>query len=288
MVGTMPRALLLASALAALALAAPAAYADPTPAAKPATDEPTPTWVTGGAKTPSPATTPTATPAASPAERQHEAVAPAAWMAPPTVFLRPQDVTIAIGIGYGFHNNPNNTTTTTSSGTASGNVTTSSAPTSLLAPNTVSARVRFPSGVTLEPTLVLKNDSSTVDMGGMTMAQTEAITTLTLGSVVRVPLIERGHTDLELLGNASVTSYKDDPPGDNNTLTSTTFTLGWGVGAAYWITAHWQVSVSATNPLINYTKATQQTGAGMSTSTSTSSIGASFDPTVTAMIHLYN
>ena len=173
---------------------------------------------------------------------------------------RPTDLAIAIGLGYSF-------------------------PTSLQTPNTTSVRLRLPSGLTFEPVLVLATSSSDVDT---VMTVTNKQSELTLGSLVHVPLRAHRNVDLELLGNAQVSTSTVDPNGDNNNRTITTFSLGYGVGVAYWISPHWNLSLAATNPLVSYVRTRQETGPTTATVNKTTTLGLVFDPQVALMIHLYN
>ncbi len=57
-----------------------------------------------------------------------------------------------------------------------------------------------------------------------------------------------------------------------------------------WAASPTSASLSATNPLLTYskTRAEQPPPISIETKTSTTSFGAIFDPTISAMIHLYN
>lgn len=79
-----------------------------------------------------------------------------------------------------------------------------------------------------------------------------------------------------------------DPTGDNNNRSITTFSLGYGLGIAYWISPHWNLSLAATNPLVTYVRTRQETGATTTTVNKTTTLGLVFDPQVALMIHLYN
>src|ERR1043166_9092869 len=172
---------------------------------------------------------------------------------------RPTDLSIAIGVGYAF-------------------------PTSLQTPNITSVRLRLPSGLTLEPQLVLATTSNDVDTGAtITNKQSE----ITLGSLVRLPVRVHRKVDLELLGRAAISSSTVDPNGDDNNRTITTVTLGYGVGLAYWISRHWNLSLTASNPLISYVRTRKEQGAAATTVDKTTTIGLVFEPTVALMVHLY-
>lgn len=77
-------------------------------------------------------------------------------------------------------------------------------------------------------------------------------------------------------------------PPDNNNRSITTFSLGYGLGIAYWISPHWNLSLAATNPLVTYVRTRQETGATTATVNKTTTLGLVFDPQVALMIHLYN
>ena len=86
-----------------------------------------------------------------------------------------------------------------------------------------------------------------------------------------------------------LTNQTDNPDGDNNNTKTTAIGLGWGVGITYWYSRHWTLSMSAGNPLVSIAKTTREQPAPVDeTSTTTTAIGAIFDPTVAIMIHLYN
>lgn len=178
---------------------------------------------------------------------------------------RPNELAFAIGIGY--------------TRPPGGGI-------DLQTPNIASARLRLVSGITFEPTVVIGNTSVSTSNG--TTDMNEAITQLNLGTLVRFPVIRHGRVDFEVLGSIGVNVIKDDPDGDYNTRTTTTFDLGWGIGIGYWFGPHWQLSVSATNPVFTYSQQKRDTGLDMSTKDSTSTVAVQFNPTTMVMIHLYN
>ncbi len=188
---------------------------------------------------------------------------------PPPVEVRAPESTgrpagLAIGIGAGY-----------------------SLPTSVQTPNTTSARVRFASGLTLEPRLVVQNTSTTVetDISETSTAQRA----FSIASLVRVPLVQRGKFDLLLLGAAGVGIQTTDPDGPDNNTNATTFAVGWGAAIDWWISEHWNVSFSATNPLFSLRKQTEEMPApDGDRSTTTTTIGAVWDPTISVMIHIFN
>ena len=173
---------------------------------------------------------------------------------------RPTDLSIAIGIGYAF-------------------------PTSLQTPNITSVRVRLARGLTFEPQLVVANTSDKVDTGGTT---TNKQTELAIATVARYPLRVHRKVDLELLGNAGISTRLINPSGANNDRTITTLDVGYGIGLGYWFTPHWNLSLSASNPLLTYARTRQEMTADNVTVTSSTTIGVVFDPEVTLMIHLFD
>jgi hypothetical protein len=238
---------------------APLAAAQPTPV-PPTPPGPPPTAGTDEAPPPAPTPPP---PAPTPP--------PPAPMPPPprhverSADLRPDALTFAIGAGYAL-----------------------SAVTNLETPNAISTRLRLASGLTFEPELIVQNRSDTTTPPAGGMSTTDTTTTLTIGTLVRFPLIKRGRADFEIIGDTALAVVKDNPDGDNNDVTNTTFSIGWGIGIGYWLSTHWQLSFTATNPLIAFTSTDTEVGAGMDQKTSSTQVGVVYDPAVTLMIHLYN
>jgi hypothetical protein len=174
---------------------------------------------------------------------------------------RPQGIAIGLGVGYGL-------------------------PTSLETPNRTSARLRLASGLQIEPLLTISNTSENNDTPTMESENKE--TTFGIAGIVRIPVLTHNKVDLEFLGTLGFSTTKTNPEGDYNTRTVNTFDIGYGIGIAYWLSRHWNFSMSVTNPIVSYDSSKQQTGPGMSTKTSDTTIGLIFVPSVFAMIHLYN
>ena len=188
------------------------------------------------------------------------AAAPTASEALATDAARPTDLAFGIGLGYLL-------------------------PTSLQTPNITSVRVRLARGLTFEPQLVVANTSDKVDTGGTT---TNKQTELAIATVARYPLRVHRKVDLELLGNAGISTRLINPFGANNDRTITTLDVGYGIGLGYWFTPHWNLSLSASNPLLTYARTRQEMTADNVTVTSSTTIGVVFDPEVTLMIHLFD
>jgi hypothetical protein len=176
---------------------------------------------------------------------------------------RPMGFSVGLGLGYGL-------------------------PTALDMPNRTSARLRLASGLTFEPVISIANTTETDQLPAMP-EQEDKLTEFGLAVLVRLPLITHNHVDLEVLASAGFTNVKDNDFGDFNTVTTNTLGIGWGVGIGYWLSRHWQLSMSVTNPLVQYAKTkTQQPPPASTTEASETTLGLIFLPQVTAMIHLYN
>jgi outer membrane biosynthesis protein TonB len=180
--------------------------------------------------------------------------------APPQNEWRPPEFSIGIGIGYQF-------------------------PTSLETPNVATVRFRLPSGLTFEPTLALASTTDTVDTGDPVDDKT---TQLGLGTLIRFPMVAHGRVDLELLGAINVDNVNQNPDGEDDETTTTAVTLNYGLAVTSWINRHWAVSFSALNPLVSFAKVRQEMGPMNVLVTSTTTLGAIFDPTVLVTVHLYH
>lgn len=175
---------------------------------------------------------------------------------------RPEGLAIGIGLGYVL-------------------------PTSIETPNSTSVRVRFAGGLTLEPQVTLANASVKREAAGTD--EKDSSTEITLAAGMRLPLVRHGKYELELLGSVGLTNQTDNPDGADNNTKTTAIALGWGVGITYWYSRHWTLSMAAGNPLVSFAKTSREQPAPVDeTSTTTTAIGAIFDPTVAIMIHLYN
>ena len=174
--------------------------------------------------------------------------------------VHPHELSIAIGLGYLL-------------------------PTSLETPNVTTVRLRLPSGLTFEPQLIFQKTSHTVDTG---TAVTDDINEVGIGTLVRYPLVMHGHVDLEIVGafNVDQLSIKPNAPDSDDTKTRTE--LDYGLAVTTWLNRHWQVSLTALNPVLSIDKDKQQQGPGTTTVTTDTTYGILFDPTVLLMVHLYH
>ena len=186
-------------------------------------------------------------------------------MAKDSMGMRPEE--LAFGIGIGYARPPGGSM-------------------DLQTPNIASVRLRLPSGVTFEPIITIGNTSTEASVANMNT--TETVTELDLGTLVRFPVIRHGNVDFEILGSVGLDVLKDDPDGDFNTKTTTSFAIGWGIGIGYWLSPHFQLSASATNRLLDYTSVKTDTGPDAHTSNSATSFEVAFNPTTIVMLHLYN
>jgi hypothetical protein len=142
------------------------------------------------------------------------------------------------------------------------------------APNTASVRGRLPSGLAFEPRVVLSRTTTEI------FGDEETTTGLGASATVRVPLGGRGRADLLALGIAAVAheSVEDEP--DEEAVTATNVTVGWGLAVDYWLDPSWVVSMSFLNPVVVY--ASQDDNGDPSVL----SYGLVMSPTVLAMVHL--
>jgi hypothetical protein len=175
---------------------------------------------------------------------------------------RPEGISVALGVGYGL-------------------------PTSLETPNITSARLRLPSGLQFEPVFRISNSSSSSDTAGVETESKE--TRFSLAALVRIPIVTKRKVDLELLGTAGFSNTKTNPDGDYNTRTVNSFGIGYGIGIAYWLSRHWNFTMSVTNPIVSWDKTKQQVPPPTAASEdSVTTIGLIFVPQVFMMVHLYN
>ena len=238
-----------AALLATLSLSTAALAQPVTPAPEPAPAAPEPAVVEPVAPAPEPESTEATPPPDSPTASVEATASP----------NRPEGMSLGIGIGY-------------------------SIPAQLLEPNLASVRFRFPSGLTIEPTIVLATARSTVEVGP---AETETESGEgTVAANIRLPLAGRGKIDLVLIGGAGLTYNKQAPDGPDNDTTTATFALSWGLGLDYWPKQSWCLSASATNPLFAFTR-TRQEMAGQDQKSKTLAFGAIFDPGVFILLHMF-
>jgi hypothetical protein len=159
-------------------------------------------------------------------------------------------------------------------------------PTSVEQPNVTSVRFRLASGITFEPMLTLAGTSAGTD-DGMGNTTTTKTADFDLAAVARFPHRLHDRVDLVLVGAAGVGMHLDDPMGDNNNTTTTSITVSWGLGLEYWISPHWSVSLTATNPLLETQRTAMQQPVGDDRTTTTTTVGLVWDPNVVLMAHLY-
>ena len=175
---------------------------------------------------------------------------------------RPEGTAVGIGLGYVL-------------------------PTSLETPNTTSVRLRLASGLTFEPQVTIGTTRIERDSGPLN--EKDSATELTLATAVRLPLVRHGKVELELIGSLGLTTTSDNPDGVDNNTKTTAIGLGWGVGVTYWYSRYWCLSFTAGNPLASFTKINREQPTPLEdVSTTTTAVGAIFDPTVAIMIHLFN
>ena len=157
-------------------------------------------------------------------------------------------------------------------------------PNSLETPNTTSARFRLASGLAFEPVVRFQQSTVSVDVGESTENKE---TTIEIGALARYPLKRRTRVDLVLLGGAFVENVATSPDAMNMDTTTTRFEARYGLAVEFWISQHWQISMSALNTVFRTERVAEEMGAGTETVTTTSTFGAIYDPIISAMVHLY-
>lgn len=137
-----------------------------------------------------------------------------------------------------------------------------------------SVRIRFPSGLSIEPTIA-------VARSGVEWAGSESSATmLSAGAAVRFGVARRGPVQLLGVGEVGVSRARSETDGMSSTMSSTQ--LSWGLAIDYWLRRHLALSVSATNPLVS-----RSTFGGGDSDFTTSSYGLQLDPTIAMMVHLF-
>jgi hypothetical protein len=124
---------------------------------------------------------------------------------------------------------------------------------------------------------------------------TEKSSTTEFGAtlLLRFPLRASARTDLDLIGGAGFATTTFNPDGADNDTSATAFTVSYGLGVGFWVSPHWQISMSALNPVFVYTKTkVENPGAPPTippteTETSSNTLAVIFDPTILAMVHLH-
>ena len=165
--------------------------------------------------------------------------------------------------------------------------------TDLTIPNTASVRFRLPSGLALEPFVVLAVSQTTDRMENIVGPDTKDTSSeleFTVGTQVRYPMASKGPVDFLFLGGAAVgfNHNENDPSGSGNEVKNNTlvFGLSWGLGLELFLGRRWTLSFDASNPLLTITRTSVEFMDLTDTST-TISAGAVFDPSVRAMVHMY-
>jgi hypothetical protein len=148
-------------------------------------------------------------------------------------------------------------------------------------PDGASLRLRLASGLTLEPFVRLATHGQSSMDGDVKNAQNEFF----LGSNVRLPLMSRGKVDLVGQAGGSLGVFINDPDGDDNNTTTTSFLIDYGLSVEYWVNTNWALSFTARNRFLRYEKISQQVSDNL-TATNTD-VGLIWDPVVDLAVHLF-
>ena len=186
----------------------------------------------------------------------------------------PNDKTVGVGAGWNF-------------------------PSDIFTPNTVSVRFRLKSGMTIEPIANASFSQSFVHhhvAGGTgSDAARNYVANMGFGVQLRTPMKRKGPVELHMLviPGVNYTDSVNNPSGasDRQFSTTTVWSLGWGLGVEYFpqrFEQHWSFSMDATNPLFGFGYSTVYDQATKErTNTTAYSLGATFNPAVRGMVHLY-
>lgn len=157
-------------------------------------------------------------------------------------------------------------------------------PTDVQAPNRTSVRFRFDSGLTVEPFVGVAFTSINTDNG-----TTDSKTTnfgFEVGADLRFPRQIKGPMDFVLIGGGGIGLDNTNPEGSDNNSSTFFLDLHWGLGIDLWVRPTWVLSFTATNPAISVQTQSMENPLG-DMSTTTTSVGAIFEPNVVAMMHLF-
>jgi hypothetical protein len=152
---------------------------------------------------------------------------------------------------------------------------------SLDRPDGASLRLRLASGLTLEPFVRLATHGQATMDGDTKNAQNEFF----VGSNVRLPIMSRGKVDVVGQVGGTLGVFVNDPDGDDNNTTTTSFLIDYGLSLEYWYSANWALSFTAENRFLRYENIGQQVSDDL-TATNTD-IGVIWDPTVALGLHLF-
>jgi hypothetical protein len=144
--------------------------------------------------------------------------------------------------------------------------------TSVLAPNAASARFVLTEEWQLEP-LVNLSLSGTPNAAG----ETDNTTTIRAGGLARYVYASNGPVDIQILGGALLGFVFAE------NVTTIDANLSYGASVVWYLSEHWSISGDATNPIITLTNTAPDEGDSVTSYT----IGAIWNPTFSAMLHIY-
>ncbi len=136
-----------------------------------------------------------------------------------------------------------------------------------------------------EPGLTLQKNSQTQEQGPVELKA--SVTTLAASALVHYPIRQRDNVDLNVIGGASLRFETQDPDGASNDASTTTASVVYGIALNYWVRPHWTISLVAANGVVAYTSREQEDPVSPSTKESNFGIGAVWNPSIAAMLHLH-
>ena len=169
---------------------------------------------------------------------------------------RPEGSAIGIGLGYDL-------------------------PADVQVPNRTSVRFRLASGMTIEPFAGAAIDIVSQDAGA-----NSTNLGFEVGADLRFPRQLKGKMDFVMIGGGGIGLSVNNPEGPDNNTSTFFLDLHWGIGIDLWLRPTWCLILSATNPALSVQTQSMENPLG-DTSTTTTQVGAIFEPNVIAMLHLF-
>lgn len=167
---------------------------------------------------------------------------------------RPAAKTVGVGIGSDFSGND------------------------ILTPNIASARFVISPTLMLEPIIRLQLQGGSVTPAGGGASASASDLEVAVGAGGRILLASRGPVDLNLLGRAMLSHESGDTVDSTQRLD-----LQWGLGVSWFFNQFCSLSLDAINNFVGFERVSVDNGP----TTTQWSIGANFDPSVIAMLHVF-
>ncbi len=122
--------------------------------------------------------------------------------------------------------------------------------------NVTSARIVLTPSIIIEPLIEFSISKDEQSVGAVDTKNT--VTSVGAGAELRYALWQRQRASLAVVGGIEFAYTKNNPTGSNNDTKTTRFSASWGAGLDLWPWRNWGLSFTLTNPLVSYTKQTQE------------------------------